>query len=163
MVAPINSIKHYVHSATFTVASGVRASIVVVDAVAAPANATSLQVLEGSIVKAIYLEYWVTGDDVSGTVSQFLLAIEKAPSNVSAMSATNATNLGAYTNKKNIFYTTQGILNSSIDSGSVPVIRQWILIPKGKQRMGLGDRLVVTLNAVGKLRACGIATYKEYR
>ncbi len=79
------------------------------------------------------------------------------------MTLAQSQNLGAYPNKKNILYTTQGILADANDGGpTIPLIRGWIKIPKGKQRMGLDDRIVVNITAVGALRLCGISTFKEY-
>ncbi len=163
MKATINSRKHYVHQTNTAIASGARLSLPIVDSVLAPATATSASVTEGAEVKAVHCEYWLTGNEVSGNTTQFLLAVEKVPSGLVAMTAAQAVNLNSYQNKKNILYTTQGVLSSSIDGQSIPVIRDWVKIPKGKQRMGLGDKIIVTINAVGKLRACGLALYKEYQ
>ncbi len=166
MLAPINSIKHYVHRANTSIASGSVSAHVVVDSTTAPGNATSADVTEGSIVKAVHLEYWLNSDGATGTTVQFVLIVEKVPANQSSATAVNLLNLGAYENKKNILYTTQGNLGASVDGqSSVPILRAWVLIPKGKQRFGLSDRLVVSMEPVGSVGAafCGLATYKEYR
>ncbi len=165
MLAPINANKHYVHLTNASVASGAIRNHFVVDAVVAPASANAFDVEEGSVVKAIYFEYWINSDGGTGTTTQFALIIEKVPSNLASVSAAQMLNLGAYTNKKNIFYSTQGNLGASVDGqSSVPIQRGWLLIPKGKQRMGLGDRIITTIAPVGQaVTICGIVTYKEYR
>ncbi len=163
MLAPINSVKHYVQLSNTAIASGAKQSQDVVHAVVAPATGTTADVKEGSIVKAIFFERWVLGDDVTGNSGQFTLAIEKLPGGGTPMTVTNLLNLGAYNNKKNILYTTQALIGSSIDgSPGIPMIRGWIKIPKGKQRMGKDDKIILHVNAVGKLRVCGFSTYKEY-
>ncbi len=164
MVAPINSVKHYVQFSNATLASGAASGRQIANAVVAPATGTTAEVEEGSIIKAVFLEFWIVSDEGTGTESQFTMILEKRPSNAPALTFTNSSNLGAYPNKKNILYVTQGILGASIDGqSSVPVVRQYFLIPKGKQRMGLGDDIVVTFAAVGGISICGFSTYKEYK
>ncbi len=164
MLSPINSNKHYVHRTNIAVASGALQSEDVTRAVVAPATTNSFNVEEGSVVKAVHLEYWILGDELAGNTSQFTLIVEKEPGNGTAMTAVNAANLGAYPNKKNILYVTQGLINPFLNGGGpIPLIRNWVLIPKGKQRQGLDDSIRVHLLATGKLRFCGVATYKEFR
>ncbi len=163
MLAPINSLKHFVPTTNQAIASGAIVNVLVANSIVAPATTATNSVEEGSVVKAIHLEYWLTGNELSGNTTQFVLTVEKKPAGATSMTNAQALNLQSYLNKKNILYTTQGVLGSSIDGQSVPVIRDWQLIPKGKQRMGLGDQLVVNIAAVGKLRVCGIAIYKELR
>ncbi len=164
MVAPINSIKHYVHRVNTSVASGAILNDTVVDAVVAPATTNAFDVVQGSQIKAVYIEMWVLGNGATGTTCQFNLAIIKLPSNLTEPTFSNLVNLGGWTNKKNVLYTTQGVMGSNADgTAAIPAYRAWIKIPKGKQRMGLGDRIIVAIGATGQaLQACGIYTYKEY-
>ncbi len=164
-LSPINSIKHYVPQTVTAVASGAQVSIVVVDATQAPGNANTFDVTEGSIVKAIHLEYWIFSVGATGSTTQFVMVVEKVPSNQTSVTVAQMLNLAAYPNKKNVLFTTQGVLPSFIDgSGSIPIMRDWFKIPKGKQRMGFGDRFVVSMTAVGQtIDLCGLATYKEYK
>ncbi len=164
MVAPINSIKHYVHRTNVGVATGVLSSNIVAQSVVAPATANAFSVKEGSIIKAVYIEIWLQSTAATGVSNQFILIVEKDPGGNSNMIAADAVNLGAYDNKKNILYTTQGNITTSIDGGdSIPIIRTWVLIPKGKQRFGLGDELLVHIEPVGAtINVCGIFTYKEF-
>ncbi len=163
MVAPINANKHYVQFSNANIASGALEALIAVDAVQAPATGNARDVEEGSIVKALYLEIWCYGLGASGTDTQFFLDVEKIPSGATTMTFAQSSNLSAYPNKKNILYTTQGVIGG-IDTNSVALLRNWILIPKGKQRMGLGDRVVVNVTTVGApMQRCGFSTYKEYR
>ncbi len=164
MVAPIQTIKHYVHLANTVVSSGAIISIVIVDSVVAPATGNAFDVKEGSIVKAVHVEYWLANNGASSQTGQFNFIIEKVPANQASVTAAQILNLGAYTNKKNILFTSQGIQGSAIDGQSaLPVVRDWMLIPKGKQRMGLSDRIVVSFAPVGiDFQVCGVTIYKEY-
>ncbi len=162
MKAPINSVKHYISHTELNIAAGGISVQPAVHAVTVNAVTNTSDVREGSIVKAVYVERWLIGDEAAGVNSQFVLTVEKKREGEPDMTFTNASNLQAYLNKKNILYTTQGIVASSNGSSTVPVIRQWVLIPKGKQRFGLGDELHVNIAFVTKGTTCGMETYKEY-
>lgn len=164
MVAPIKTIKHYVHIGNTTIATNVISNIDIVDTVVAPATSKAEAFAEGSILKAMYLEMWLIVEGVSGDHTQFNIVVEKLPSDAPAMTSSQIVNLGAYPNKKNILNTTTGVLPASVDgSPAVPIYRQWVLIPKGKQRMGLGDKMVMNIYTLGNtLRRCGFFTYKEW-
>ncbi len=164
MVAPINSIKHFVARTNSVVATGAIQILNIVAGVVAPATSTAFDVIQGAVVKAVYVELWIFGNENAGTTTQFVVTFEKRVADSTAMTNAQALNLGSYPNKKNILYTTQGVVGSFKDGqSSVPVIRAWIKIPKGKQRMGLDDKIVLNVAAVGALRICGIFIYKEYR
>ncbi len=164
-LSPINTNKHYVPQTNLVIASGARHSLAVATSVVAPAAATVDQVREGSIIKAVYLEYWIANTGASDTDDQFIFVFEKAPSNTPGATFTNMTNLQSYPNKKNVLFTSQGVISPQVDGAtSIPVVRQWFKIPKGKQRMGFTDRLLVGVATIGTtLNLCGIAIYKEYR
>ncbi len=166
MVAPINSIKHYVSQTNDNLAANTIRNQVLVDAVGvASAGANSFDVEEGAIVKAIHLDFWVSNKGATGTNIQFNSILEKVPSNQTAATTANLLNLGSYPNKKNILYSFQGNLQAAVDGvATLPHARGWQLIPKGKQRFGLGDRLILSLASVGQIvNICGLATYKEYK
>ncbi len=166
MVAPINSIKHYVQLALLGIASGVIRNEVLVNAVAvASAGANSFDVEEGAIVKAIHLDHWVGNNGSTGTFTQWNSILEKVPAGQAACTAAQMLNLGSYPNKKNILYSFQGDISAGVDGApTIPHARGWQLIPKGKQRFGLGDRLVLSMTSTGQAATmCGMVTYKEYK
>ncbi len=161
--SPIVSVKHYVHRTNVQLSSGSIQNNVVAEAVVLPATAAASEVKQGAIVKAVYVEIWLGGAGLEGNSTQFSLTVEKISSAGPLMTFAQSLNLGAYPNKKNILYTTQGVLAGE-NSNTVPVIRNWVLIPKGKQRMGLSDRIMVNVAASGQnIDTCGIFTYKEYQ
>ncbi len=164
MLAPINTVKHYVHRSNLAIASGGITAISVVDAVVAPATTNPFDVKEGAVVKAVHLEYWLLPSGDTGETTQFAAVLEKVPANAPSVTAAQTANLGSYLNKKNILWTSQGVLGQGIDGqSSVPVIRNWVLIPKGKQRFGQGDRLMFSVAPIATtLQICGLSTFKEY-
>ena len=90
--------------------------------------------------------------------------VEKLTSGASEMTSVQASLLNEYPNKKNIFQTSQGLIGDA-NTNPIPVFREWIKIPKGKQRMGLGDKLVLNIAARGEaandIEVCGFYIYKE--
>ncbi len=159
MKATINSTKHYIQTAASAIGNGAKLGIDVLDAVAkGTVRTATIEVDEGCIVKAMYLEYWVKADNPNFTVTGFVC---KLPSGVTAPTFTNSQNLQAWENKKNVFETHQGLAPSG--DQVMALFRHWIKIPKGKQRMGLGDRIQVSVSMAGSAGdICGIAIYKEY-
>ncbi len=158
MKAPINSNKHYVQQSLATVLGGAASAILIAQAVNAPTSAT--QVREGAVIKAVFVEMWVRSSELSpGTA---LLSIVKTV-DLQTPTFTDVTNLDAYTNKKNVLYHTQGLTNEN-SADAIPFVRMWQKVPKGKQRMGLGDSLflVVASQAAIDNVICGFFVYKEY-
>ncbi len=164
MVAPINSIKHLVNIGNASVASGTAANLKLAESVVAPATAESASIKEGSVLKAMFVEMWIWGGGTTGVDTQFSFFIYKDPGGSNPMTFAESTNAGTYNNKKNIFFSSQGVLGAGVDGAqAIPVHRGWIKIPKGKQRFGLGDRMNALISTSGSaIQRCGIAIYKEY-
>ncbi len=131
-----------------------------VEAVAVQNVTASRHVVQGASVKAIYIEMWIlAGGQQPGSIT---MTVEKLPAGATAPNFTDMATLNSYKNKKNIFYTTQGVTGDA-NSNPIPFLRQWIKIPKGKQRMGLGDLIIATLSAnVEDATHCGLIIYKSY-
>ncbi len=161
--AIINSIKHFVPYTNTDTASGALRNITLIDVVAKGASRGAVaDVEEGCKIFGSYVELWLKGNGASGTDTQFTVVIVLLKSGAVAPTVANMANLQAYTNKKNILYTTQGVIGDNTTQG-VPVIRNRIQIPKGKQRFGLGDSLNLIIAPTGQaIQNCGIAVYKEF-
>ncbi len=126
------------------------------------ARAAVEDVEEGCKIFGTYLETWLNGQGATGLTTQFVAVVVLLKSGALAPTAAQMLILQTYPNKKNILYTTQGVLGSK-DNQSVPIIRDRIRIPKGKQRFGLGDSLNLIIAPVGQtIQNCGIAVYKEF-
>jgi len=134
----------------------------VATAVAVPDVNLVTEVTEGSHIKAVYIEMWITGE-VGETEAQFQVMFEKIPAGATAPTFTIGNALTAYVNKKNVFYVTRGIAPISTTT-PLPAIKGWFAIPKGKQRMGLGDTLMLSITAItNPLQWCGFFLFKEYK
>ncbi len=162
MVRPmVHSTKHYVQHSIGTVVplTNEDQDFVVATQVVDKNNVTEVE--EGSTIKAVYLELWIRSAATAASSFTFILC-KRADAAGFPTDAEMAA-LGLYTNKKNILFTSQGLVND-VDSAAMNLYRGWIKIPKGKQRMGLGDRLSWHLRAVGQsINFCGFVTYKEYQ
>ncbi len=159
----IKSRKHIVQMSQGTVAQAAVAQNVIVLAAEATST-TPTGVEEGAIVKACYVEFWVSQDSAS-VVGSYTVVLTKIPGAAANPGSTILAALHDYDNKKNILFTAQGLLTPN-DGGQVPVVRGWYKIPRGKQRFGLGDQLTLSLrnnNATAiDINFCGLAIYKEY-
>ncbi len=163
MKAPINSIKHYVQIENATIASAAVGASELIDAVSQNLVANVSDVVEGSIIKAVFIEIWVKSNADAGADTKFQLIVEKIPQGNIAPTFAQMNNLMTYPNKKNVLLFSQGVIGDGTTQ-AIPVVRQWFKIPKSKQRFGLGDRFLVTVSATGfEINRCGFATYKEYK
>ncbi len=161
MRAPIHSTKHYVQMSLSTVTTGAEVDVDLVTGVTVANKNTVDEVEEGALVKAIFVELWCIG---SSSNQFFTIILAKYPSNSPPASIADLAALGNWDNKKNVLYTTQGLASNDGIAAPIPVIRQWFKIPKGKQRMGLQDRIKLQVASRGSadITFCGFATYKEY-
>ncbi len=152
----------------FQISQGTVAQTIVVNqsfVVALEGAATQPQhVAEGATVKACYVEFWVSQDSAS-VVGSYTILLYKNPGGNALATAVQIAALHDYDNKKNILFTAQGLLTPN-DGGQVPVLRGWYKIPKGKQRFGLGDTMVLAIrnNNVADIdiNFCGVIVFKEY-
>ncbi len=157
----INSVKHIVQQPIVTTAAGAILNITVVDAVDAPAATTPNQVQVGSIIKAVYVELWAISDD--GFTSSVSAVVYKNPGSALTLTHGQAAIMNTWNNKKNALKTFQGLISQEANN-TMPIFKEWIAIPKGKQRFGDGDSLMVAVDAISNgVTTCGIFVYKEYQ
>ncbi len=163
MKAPITSRKHIFQISQATVGQGAIVNTEFANAIEGTRSEPA-HVAEGSGIKACYVEFWVSQDSAS-VVGSYTVILQKNPGNNVAITVANMAALHDYDNKKNILFTGQGLLTPT-DGGQVPVMRGWYKIPKGKQRMGLGDAWEIIIrnsNATAiDINFCGLVIYKEY-
>ncbi len=144
-----------------TVAASAVGTTVLISGVATPDKNLVSEVEEGASVKAIYIELWQIGG--AGVATQ-ITTLTKFPSGQTPFTTAEMAALGGADNKKNILFTSQGIVGNDGITGPTNVMRAWYKIPKGKSRFGLGDTLELQIfaQAAESLQFCGFATYKEY-
>ncbi len=164
MRSPINSKKHYVQISQATIAQAALTNFELVEAVESHAFSAPDQVAEGAVVKAVYIELWV-GNASTSVVGSYTALVYKNPGSGHGISSAAAAALHDYANKKNIFFASQALAPPT-DGGLIPIIKQWVKIPKGKQRFGLKDKFTVAVrnnnSTAVDLNICGIAVYKDY-
>ncbi len=158
----IKTKKHIFQISQSTVAQAAITNTIFIDA-QETTSVTPQGVEEGAIVKACYVEFWVSQDSAS-TVGSYTVVLYKLPGVGTTAATGDLAALHDWDNKKNIFFTAQGLLTPN-DGGQVPVLRGWYKIPKGKQRFGLNDRMVIAIRnnnvtAVDQ-NFCGVCIFKE--
>ncbi len=160
MKAVIHSTKHIVQFPINQIATGVRENLTIIVARENTAANLANEVVEGSVIKAVYVEMWLQNQSNLG---HFVAILEKVQAGLAGASFTDLGNLFAYVNKKNIFNTQEGLTANDAVQGPIPILRQWFKIPKGKQRFGLGDSLVLSISnpSSSSLDRCGVMIYKE--
>ncbi len=155
----IHTEKHIVQESLASIAAGAINVSVIVNAVQAPAAAQPNQVREGCTISAVYVEMWISGDDA--TASTCIATLERRPSGLGNMTVAESALLNDYDNKKNILHTFMGLIPPDIQFPTA-ILKGWFKIPKGKQRFGLGDDLVLNIHGQSNgLDFCGFFLYKE--
>jgi len=163
MKAPIKSKKHYVQISQATVAQGAVVNTILVSALEATASIPTT-VEEGALVKACYVEFWA-GNASATVVGSYTFILYKNPGGLNNPLTADLAALHDWDNKKNILFTSQALVPPT-DGGQVVIAKGWYKVPKGKQRFGLGDRLMVSIrnnnSTAIDINFCGFALYKSY-
>ncbi len=163
MLAPLVTIKHYTNIEELNVTSGSTRPIELAQAVVITGITNASDVVEGSIIKTVFLELWLKSNAGAGIDTKFQLVIEKVPAGATSITFTQMNNLMSYPNKKNVLFVSQGVIGDNTTQ-AIPIVRQWFMIPKGKQRFGLDDRFIATISATGAgIQTCGISIFKEWK
>jgi len=160
--AQVHSSKHYFQMSLFTVLGSAINNQILAQAEAVGSVLSVSQIREGSTIKAVFVELWVRSAELSP--GSFVVTLEKVPGAVTVlMSVAESSALGTYDNKKNILFTSQALTNEN-SADAIPILRDWIKIPKSKQRFGLKDQLVLNVHSQAPIDNvfCGFSTYKEY-
>ncbi len=155
----IQSVKHIVQAPIDQITTGTAVNILIAVGVVSKDANLSTEVPEGNVIKAVFVEMWLENQSNLGHA---VVILEKVTGGDLGASFANMADLWGYTNKKNILFTHEGLTANDAIGNPLPVIRQWFKIPKGKQRFGLGDRLVLTISnpSSNDLNRCGMFIYK---
>ncbi len=156
----IHSTKHIVQFPISQIGTGTVENLTILDSVESTTANLANEVEEGAVVKAVYVEMWLQNQSNLGHT---IVILEKVP--LGAVGATFA-QMGAlfsYQNKNNILFTHEGLTTNDSQGPPLPIVRQWFKIPKGKQRMSLSDKLVLTISnpSSNALDRCGMMIFKE--
>ncbi len=160
MKTPINSVKHILQHTVTQVTTATVTTLVEAVGEHIQDVSTVQEVVEGSVIKAVYIELWFMGTFNEGS---YVMCVEKSESGNPAPTFTEMTTLNSYENKKNVLFISQGLISED-NANPTPVMRQWVKIPKGKQRFGLKDKFRINIAAIGSedVQFCGLTIYKSY-
>ncbi len=155
----IHSVKHIVQFPLDQIATGTSQTIVLCTGTESTVANLANEVPEGSEIRAIFVELWLQNSANDG---EQIVTLEKVPNQVGPSFAQMAA-LFTYPNKKNILFTHQGLSSNDGVGNPQRILHDWIKIPKGKQRFGLGDQIMLNIANVSSnnLNRCGMSIYKE--
>ncbi len=157
--AVINSAKRVAQYPLATVTGNMFAANTIAVVRQSPDLSVATQVAVGTVIKAVYVELWINAGGMN--IGSVVTTVEKSIAE-SVMTFGDSTNINGYVNKKNIFEIHQGS-TAEQNANPVPFFRGWIKIPKGKQRFGLGDSLLLNISALADdVQFCGVAIFKAY-
>ncbi len=157
----IRSTKHFIQFSGTTVAAGAVTNNQLALGIDIVAAATPSHVLTGSTIKAVYIELWVLS--LTTGFGNAIVTLEKIPTNGINPVFGNMTALFSYQNKKNILNTTMGLTSGTTAGSPVKLMGGWYKIPKGKQRFGLNDRLMLNVaSPINGANLCGVVIFKSY-
>ena len=160
----IKSVKHIAQTSLTLVPEQTILNIQIAEVVEDEPGVTPNAIVVGSAVKALYLEYWLIGEGSQPTTATW--SIEKVQNKALPMTHGFSQSMHIYPNKRNVFKIGQGVIGDS-NTNPIPIIREWVKIPKGKQRMAQGDSLFFNVSCVGQanngVEVCGTSLYKEYQ
>ncbi len=156
----VNSEKRIVQITLGHIAAMAQGSTNIVSARQDPTASDPREIKIGTIVKAVYLELWLLGDGQQPNTTS--VWFYKLPSGVGVPTAGVIADMNGWDNKNNIFEAHQGLVGDA-NTNPVPFFRGWIKIPKGKQRMSIGDKIGFSILAITEgMQFCGLAIYKAY-
>jgi len=156
----IDSEKRIVQITLSAVTGFAQASVNIVDAKQSITATDPREVSIGTVVKAVYLELWLLGSGQQPNTSS--VWFYKLPSGTGVPTAGQLADMNGWDNKNNILEAHMGLVGDA-NTNPTPFFRGWIKIPKGKQRMSIGDKIGFSILAITEdVQFCGIAIYKRY-
>ncbi len=163
MLSPINSIKNSVSALTGLVdGANTVQNIAIATDTATTASSTSVD--NGSIIKAIWIEFWInaTATAAAGVTNAVELYLSKNPGNNLTMPTPGTQ--GSSNEKKFIIKSWKGLVGTRVEGYPAYSWKGWVKIPKVYQRMGTDDhwQLNVLMTGVAGL-ICELFVYKWYK
>ncbi len=159
----VHRLKHIVDNNS-TVSAGVTLPTVLILGRDAPVIAATREVETGSKVHGIFLNVQIQGNQISsGGIPNIYMAVYKSKGgNIPTIDPTAT---GSNPDKSNIIHQEMGMFQSdSVDGNPKTLFKGVIVIPKGLQRFGLDDELVMTLRSTAiNYKNCSQCIYKEFR
>ncbi len=161
MKTPIHSRKHIVQLPFNQISTGAREANTLITSVERTVANTATEVIEGAIIKAVFVEMWLQNSANDG---HQIVMLEKTIASSAPASFASMAALDAYNNKKNVLFIHEGLSSNDGVGNPQAIMNGWFKIPKSKQRFGLGDGLSLNISnpSSNNLNRCGKVIYKEY-
>ncbi len=157
---PVKSYKHVV-DIQGGLALGTQLNSILIDAVDAPVLTGAAGVEVASTVRAIYLKVEVYATSAAA-LSNVYMTVMKNPSNALTAPAPNA--VGVSDVKKQIIHQEMVMIQQVAEGNPRTLFKGVIRIPRGYQRMGQDDTLLLSLLSPGvAIFFCVQCIYKEFR
>ncbi len=154
---PINSRKEIIDSTLLGVAASSNQTVTIADTLDNYAGAIGT-CATGSVIKSVYIFWQGINDSVVTNIDMY---IAKSPNDVFAARVSPGATGGAPM-RKYILHEEKGI-PGHVNGGATPItFRGVVRIPKGRQRMGEGDKLYIIMRAAAVSNFCVKAIYKVY-
>ncbi len=168
---PIQSTKHIVELSGILPATTNTVALTLVRGEDNPVLANTNEVQPGHKVSSIFLSifYIAEGGEVANEVPLVDWYIIHNPGNVFTTvfdAGNNPTpgSTGVHLNKRHIFHTEKGLAGGGdASTAGVPMIFKGVIkIPRGRQRVGQNDRIMINHRANFATKFCIQAIYKDY-
>ncbi len=159
----INSNKNVVSNFTAG-AAGAKTAILIAEAQDSATLAVTQDVERGSVIKAIWVEFWATASEViaDAITSGVDMYLFKNPG--SNLTSPIPGTIGSSNEKKFIFKTWKGIIASRAQGYPPYSWKGWVKIPKRYQRMGANDLWQIIFQSTGSnVLVCSNFIYKWYK
>ncbi len=158
---PIRSIKHVVDVQGALTTGGQNDVVPLVDAIDSPTTADVDSVEVASRVSSIYLNVQVYATSEASLANVYMYVM-KNPGNNLTPPAPNA--VGAADEKKFIIHQEMRMMGGATTENPITLFSGVIKIPRGYQRFGFKDRLIINISTPGNsIDYCFQCIYKELR
>ncbi len=159
---PVNRIKHVVDTVQ-TLTAGTVLDLNQILAVDAPVLANTTEVVTGSKVHGIYLRVNIAGNESDpGALPSVYMAVWKNPGG--NLASIDPRNVGANDNKRFVIHQEMTMIQNAIGGNPRDLFNGVIVIPKGMQRFGPNDKLILgVVSTAVNIAVCVQAHYKEFR
>lgn len=157
---PINSVKNIVDGTFIGVAASVTTNVLIGDGVNTYAGGTT-EIPIGAKVRSVYLFFQIQPQAAQGNVDAFFF--KASPTEATALLAVTPGVTGGSTSRRFILHEEKGIPGIYNNGASPHTFRGVLKIPRGRQRIGEGDKIYLRIRCSTAYDACVKVIYKFYQ
>ncbi len=152
---PINSVKNILDATALTVSAGVITTVDLMTVVNDYAGG-AIEVPVGAVVRGVYLFFQIQPQTLKVAIEAY---VAKVPPGLT-LPVPGAT--GGDSGRRFILHEEKGIPGPSNNGSPPSTFRGYVKLPRGRQRVGESDRLVLRVSSAGAYDMCAKAIYKWY-